>query len=101
VILDSAGKAKYHYLIVDILFDSSLARGTLRAGGDAVEARWIPLDEALSREDVSTTVKGLILKLKSSGLRFVPFADSVTREPDTRTITEYPPPEKDHLATFT
>ena len=88
MVLDSAGKAKYHYLIVDILFDSSSARGTLRAGGDAVEARWIPLDEALSREDVSATVKGLILKLKSSGLLFIPFADNVTREPDTRTTTE-------------
>jgi len=101
VVFDSAGRAKYHYLIVDILFDSGSVRGELRAGGDAAEARWIPIDEVLNREDVSTTVKGLILKLKSSGLRYVPFADNVTREPNTHTITECPPAGRDHSAKFT
>jgi ADP-ribose pyrophosphatase YjhB (NUDIX family) len=80
VVLDEAGRVKYHYLIVDVLFDSGSVRGELRAGGDALEARWIPVDEALSREDVSRTVKGLILALKSSGLRYVPFADNVAGE---------------------
>jgi ADP-ribose pyrophosphatase YjhB (NUDIX family) len=80
VVLDEAGRVKYHYLIVDVLFDSGSVRGELRAGGDALEARWIPVDEALSREDVSRTVKELILALKSSGLRYVPFADNVASE---------------------
>jgi ADP-ribose pyrophosphatase YjhB (NUDIX family) len=80
IVLDSAGRVKYHYLIVDVLFDSSSARGTLRAGGDAVEARWLPLDEVLSRDDVSRTVKGLVLELKRSGPRYVPFADNVAGE---------------------
>jgi len=85
VVLDSTGRVKYHYLIVDILFDSGSARGSLRAGGDAIEARWFSLDEVLSRDDVSRTVKGLVLELRSSGLRYVPFADNVARELDART----------------
>uniref|UniRef100_A0A7C3WP67 NUDIX domain-containing protein n=1 Tax=Thermofilum pendens TaxID=2269 RepID=A0A7C3WP67_THEPE len=85
IVLDSTGRVKYHYLIVDILFDSSTARGTLRASGDAVEARWVSLEEALSRDDVSRTVKELILRLKSSGLRHIPFADNIARELDSRT----------------
>jgi len=85
IVLDSAGRVKYHYLIVDILFDAGSAHGTLRASGDAVEARWVSLEEALTRDDVSRTVKELILRLKSSGLRYIPFADNIARELDSRT----------------
>jgi hypothetical protein len=35
--------------------------------------------QVLSRDDVSRTVKGLVLELKRSGPRHVPFADNVTK----------------------
>jgi len=42
-ILDSARPPAYHYTVVD--FAAIAVGGQLRAGDDAVEARWVPLDE--------------------------------------------------------
>jgi 8-oxo-dGTP diphosphatase len=42
-ILDDAMPPTYHYTVVD--FAASLVGGTLRAGDDAAEARWVPLAE--------------------------------------------------------
>ncbi|MEM2221510.1 MAG: NUDIX hydrolase, partial [Ignisphaera sp.] len=54
---------RYHYLILDVLFDSRNIKGIPRAGGDAVDVAWIPLEEALKRNDVSRTTKQLINEL--------------------------------------
>jgi 8-oxo-dGTP diphosphatase len=39
----NAGKAQYHYVIIDFLCRTK--SGELRAGGDALEARWVRRDE--------------------------------------------------------
>lgn len=82
IVLDGSGKVKYHYLIVDVLFDSSTSRGTPRASGDASEVDWFSFEEIKSRDDVSRTVKKLVLRLESCGLTYVPIdsSDNVSRE---------------------
>jgi len=45
---DEAGKASFHYVIVDFLAEP--VGGTLRAGDDASEARWVPVEEVDSYE---------------------------------------------------
>lgn len=42
-ILDVADPPAYHYTVVD--FAASLVGGTLEAGDDAAEARWVPIGE--------------------------------------------------------
>jgi len=42
-ILDDADPPAYHYTVVD--FTASLIGGTLAAGDDAAEARWVPIAE--------------------------------------------------------
>lgn len=43
VIRDGDGKVEYHYVILDFL--GTEPAGTLRAGSDCAEARWVTLDE--------------------------------------------------------
>ncbi|MEM1931395.1 MAG: NUDIX hydrolase [Sulfolobales archaeon] len=82
VVLDSNGKVKYHYLIVDILFDPRSVRGTPRASGDASDVGWFSLDEVKRRDDVSRTVKKLALRIESRGLFYIPLdsCDNISRE---------------------
>ncbi|MEM0006110.1 MAG: NUDIX domain-containing protein [Ignisphaera sp.] len=63
VVRDVQSNVRYHYLILDVLFDSRNIKGIPRAGGDAVDVAWIPLEEALKRNDVSRTTKQLINEL--------------------------------------
>ncbi len=60
VIRDGSGKVRFHYVIIDVLFDPNTVEGELKPGGDAVDAAWIPVDEALKRRDVTKTTKKLL-----------------------------------------
>jgi ADP-ribose pyrophosphatase YjhB (NUDIX family) len=82
VILDQAGRVKYHYLIVDIIFDSKTVEGIPRAGGDALDVSWVDLEEVHRRDDVSRTVKKLVGRLKTYGITYIPLnsSDNVTQE---------------------
>jgi len=42
ILHDSAGRVEFHYVLVDYLCDP--VGGELRAGDDASDARWVPLD---------------------------------------------------------
>jgi ADP-ribose pyrophosphatase YjhB (NUDIX family) len=46
ILPDSAGKIRYHYVLVDLL--CRRLSGELRAGGDAAEARWLTAEELMS-----------------------------------------------------
>lgn len=46
IVRDQAGRVEYHYVILDLL--GTDPAGTLRAGSDCADARWVPLD-ALDR----------------------------------------------------
>jgi 8-oxo-dGTP diphosphatase len=50
VVRDEAGAIAFHYVILD--FAGSAPQGTLRAGSDSGDARWVPLAE-LSRYPVT------------------------------------------------
>ncbi len=63
VIRDAKGNIRYHYLILDVLFDSKSIKGVPKPGGDAIDVAWISLKEALERSDISSTTKQLITKL--------------------------------------
>ena len=54
-----AGKAQYHYVIIDFLCHTK--SGELRAGGDALEARWVRRDE-LAKFKVSDSACKVITK---------------------------------------
>lgn len=57
LIKDETGKIRFHYVIVDLLAD--LVGGALRAGDDALEARWISSSEIAALNVSSNTRKVL------------------------------------------
>ncbi len=69
---DESGRVQYHYVILDVLFDQSSIQGEVRPGGDAINVAWIPLEEVLSRDDVTTTTKVLVKKLMEKKNCLVP-----------------------------
>jgi len=56
---DEEGRVKYHYVIVDYL--ARPLSGHVRAASDALEARWVRLDEAPSL-DITNTLRRLLEK---------------------------------------
>lgn len=75
IVRDSSGRVKYHYLIIDILFDPNSVRGEPRPGGDAKNIAWVPIEEALSLPNVSRTVKKLLNRVLKHGLSYIPLED--------------------------
>jgi ADP-ribose pyrophosphatase YjhB (NUDIX family) len=75
IVYDESGRVKYHYVIVDILFDSNTVRGKPQPGGDAKAVSWFTLKEALDTPSVSRTVKKLILRIEKHGLTYIPLED--------------------------
>ena len=67
IVRDRDNKVLYHYLILDVLFDSKTISGVERAGGDAADVAWFNLEEALNRTDVSRTTKILIRRILGLG----------------------------------
>ncbi|MEM0042097.1 MAG: NUDIX hydrolase [Candidatus Korarchaeum sp.] len=59
VIVREGDLIRYHYIIVDVLFDEGSLTGEEMPGGDAIDVSWFPLDEVLSRGDVTSTTKRL------------------------------------------
>ncbi|MCS7102740.1 MAG: NUDIX hydrolase [Candidatus Korarchaeum sp.] len=64
VIVSEGNLIKYHYIIVDVIFDESSLRGEEKPGGDATCVSWFPLDEVLSKEDVTSSTRRLASVLK-------------------------------------
>ncbi len=60
---DEDNKIRFHYVIID--FFAEVVGGELKADSDALDARWVPLDDIYSLEVVDF-VKRLINKLKSN-----------------------------------
>ncbi|MEM4756727.1 MAG: NUDIX hydrolase [Desulfurococcaceae archaeon] len=75
IVLDERGDVKYHYLILDVLFDPKSIKGSLRPGGDVVDVAWISLRSAVNAADVSRTVKKLINRILKYGLTTLPLED--------------------------
>jgi 8-oxo-dGTP diphosphatase len=50
---------RYHYVILDYV--STVEGGELRAGSDAAEARWVPVDE-LARYDITDGVADMVAR---------------------------------------
>lgn len=58
VILDDAGRVRYHYLLVDVLCGA--VSGELRAGEDAADVRWLTRDELVGIE-IEEAARGVLL----------------------------------------
>jgi len=71
IVRDDDGRIHYHYVILDVLFDSQSIEGTLRPGGDAVDVAWVPFNEVIIRNDISSTVKKLVSKIVSTGIKYI------------------------------
>ncbi len=56
---DEEGRVKFHYVIVDYV--ARPLSGQLRAASDALEARWVKLDKALSL-DITNALRRLLEK---------------------------------------
>ena len=56
---DAAGRVQYHYVLLD--FECRYVGGELRAGGDAVDARWVTREE-LDKFQVAETARKVIAK---------------------------------------
>lgn len=72
IVRDESGRVKYHYVIVDVLFDPSTVRGELKPGGDARAVSWFTLEEAANSPGVSRTVKRLLWRIEKYGLTYIP-----------------------------
>jgi ADP-ribose pyrophosphatase YjhB (NUDIX family) len=66
VVLDDAGRVRFHYVLVDIL--CRVVSGELRAGGDAAEARWLTREE-LVRFPIEEAARGVLLQAWEHGSR--------------------------------
>jgi len=51
---DDAGHVKYHYVVID--YEGYIEGGELRAGGDAEEVRWIPLERLRDYQVTNSTI---------------------------------------------
>jgi 8-oxo-dGTP diphosphatase len=51
---DNKGRLRYHFIILDYLAD--LKKGSLKAGSDIIEARWVPLAQ-VERFDLTKTFR--------------------------------------------
>lgn len=71
IVYDRNEKVLYHYLIIDILFDSGTIRGELRPGEDVLDVAWFSLNEVLNTPDVSRTVKSLVKRIMKHGLNVI------------------------------
>jgi len=67
IVRDSAGRPRYHYVVVDVAFDVSTIEGSLRPGGDAVDAGWFELSNP--PQPLSRGTRALIEYLSRSGLK--------------------------------
>ena len=72
IVRDESSRVKYHYVIVDVLFDSNTIRGELKPGGDARAVSWFTLEEAMNSPRVSRTVKRLLWRIEKYGLTYLP-----------------------------
>ena len=59
IIRDEDGRIRFHYVIVDYL--ARPLSGELRASSDALEARWVRLDEALTL-DITNTLRRFLMR---------------------------------------
>lgn len=60
VLRDSEGRVEYHYVIVDLL--ATNPRGTLRAGSDSRQTKWLKVNEL----DQLPTTEGLLALLQKA-----------------------------------
>jgi 8-oxo-dGTP diphosphatase len=79
IVFDPEGRPRYHYIIVDILFNPNTIRGSLRPGGDAVDARWFKLSEIPGNRQVSRTVRRLVSRIEKYGLTTIPLEGAENR----------------------
>jgi 8-oxo-dGTP diphosphatase len=59
---DDAGRVQYHYTLVDVL--ARAVGGRVQAGGDAMDARWVPLAELPSLGLWSETIRVIELAVE-------------------------------------
>ena len=62
-----SGEYRYHYVIVDVLFGKPV-RGTLSASSDAVGAGFFPVDQALSKLELTRTTRKFLEEISAAGL---------------------------------
>ncbi|MEM1618690.1 MAG: NUDIX hydrolase [Desulfurococcaceae archaeon] len=72
IVYDRERRVLYHYVILDVLFDSSSIRGELKPGGDVEDAAWMSIPEIQQRPDVSRTVKKLTERLTRGSTCVIP-----------------------------
>ncbi|ADM27380.1 NUDIX hydrolase [Ignisphaera aggregans DSM 17230] len=64
-------RIRFHYIIIDVLFNQDTIKGSLKPGGDAIDVAWIPLEEVLSRDDVTITTKRLVRNIVEKGIKVI------------------------------
>lgn len=62
---DQAGQVKYHYILM--LLEARVVGGTLKAGDDAGNVRWVPLEELPRYAVVDTVLEALAARESLSG----------------------------------
>jgi len=70
-IVREGGRVRYHYVIIDVLFDSSSLTGELRPGGDARSVAWFSLAEASTSSRVTRSTRRLAQMMLEGKLRVI------------------------------
>jgi ADP-ribose pyrophosphatase YjhB (NUDIX family) len=63
---DEAGQLRFHYVIIDYLAEP--VGGSIQAGSDVDEARWVALEEA-ARLDITSGTREVLRRLADRGVR--------------------------------
>lgn len=75
IVYDHDKRVLYHYVIIDVLFDSKTMKGDPTPGGDVSEVRWFKIDELYSTRDVSRTVLRLLEHIRKHGYVIIPLGN--------------------------
>ncbi len=75
IILVDNKKPKYHYVIIDFLIKPHNLEVT--PGGDAVEAKWFPIDTDWSKLRTTLTMRKLLSYIREHGIKPLPYTKAI------------------------
>jgi len=72
IVVKKEARVWFHYVLLGVLFDPESISGELKPGGDALDAKWLELEEIVTRNDVAKSTRFLARLVQENKLRWVP-----------------------------
>ncbi len=64
IIPDDAGRVRFHYVLIDVL--ANYERGEVMPGSDALDARWVDLEVALTMNLTSDKLRNILGEIRDA-----------------------------------